>query len=149
MMEGSMMMVNCHNSLLFITLYIWMYHKLPQPSYLLFLFVSQSIKMQMRFDGRLGFPGGFVDDDDETLELALHRELTEEMGDLPPTFQVTPEDYMFAHLFKEKKCCLHFYCKEVSFADFKIIEKREAEEPFEGFEVRIIFQKKKKENALR
>ncbi|XP_068027393.1 LOW QUALITY PROTEIN: U8 snoRNA-decapping enzyme-like [Melanerpes formicivorus] len=36
--------------------------------------------MQLRFDGRFGFPGGFVEPGGESLEAALQRELQEELG---------------------------------------------------------------------
>lgn len=36
--------------------------------------------MQLRFDGRMGFPGGFVDDF-EDLETAINREVVEELGE--------------------------------------------------------------------
>ncbi|XP_035677545.1 U8 snoRNA-decapping enzyme-like isoform X2 [Branchiostoma floridae] len=41
--------------------------------------VRHTVLMQMRFDGRLGFPGGFVNLE-EGLEAGLNRELEEEMG---------------------------------------------------------------------
>ncbi|XP_057312108.1 U8 snoRNA-decapping enzyme-like [Hydractinia symbiolongicarpus] len=91
-------------------------HKLP---------AEHTILMQTRFDGRLGFPGGFVDYDDKSLEDALMRELREEMGEIPHNFQVTPEDYMFATLMEPKKYCLHFFCKEVTFDEFLVIERRD------------------------
>lgn len=81
--------------------------------------------MQTRFDGRLGFPGGFVDYDDKSLEDALMRELREEMGEIPDNVQVTPGDYMFATLMEPKKYCLHFFCKEVTFDEFLVIERRD------------------------
>ena len=91
----------------------------------------------MRFDGRLGFPGGFVDPDDASLEQALEREITEEMGALPDNFTVQPDDYMFSHRIEEKEYCLHFFAKEVTWLQFKRIEIRPENEPFEGFEVWI------------
>lgn len=97
--------------------------------------IQRTAMMQMRFDGRLGFPGGFVDKEDSSLESALVRELTEEMGSLPPNFTITPADYLFSHKTDQKKYCLHFFGKQVDFDDFKFIEKRPDKEPFEGFEV--------------
>ena len=91
--------------------------------------------MQMRFDGRLGFPGGFIDEEDASIEAGLQRELVEEMGELPKDFEVQSKDYMFTYQFEEKKYCLHFFCKEVTFDEFKLIERRPEIEPFEGFEV--------------
>lgn len=96
--------------------------------------------MQMRFDGRLGFPGGFVDKTDASLEDALLREVSEEMGDLPCGFQFLPEDYLFAFRCEEKRYCLHFYSKEVTFSEFLSIETRNEKQPFEGFEVWLFFQ---------
>ena len=93
--------------------------------------------MQMRFDGRLGFPGGFVDDDDPSLEAALNRELKEEMGNLPEKFEITAKDYLTAYLFGEKKYCLHFYAKEVSFEDYLKIESRDDKQLVRDFEVKL------------
>lgn len=90
----------------------------------------------MRFDGRLGFPGGFVDDTDASLEDALLREVCEEMGDLPSSLRFLPEDYLFAFRFEEKKYCLHFYAKEVSYNEYLSIEARTGHQLYEGFEVR-------------
>ncbi|XP_076015357.1 U8 snoRNA-decapping enzyme [Genypterus blacodes] len=42
--------------------------------------IRHIILMQMRFDGLLGFPGGFVNPLTETLEEGLSRELLEELG---------------------------------------------------------------------
>ncbi|XP_066927637.1 U8 snoRNA-decapping enzyme-like [Clytia hemisphaerica] len=97
--------------------------------------IKTTVMMQMRFDGRLGFPGGFIDDEDASLEAGLQRELLEEMGELPNDFEVQSKDYMFTYQFEERKYCLHFFCKKVTFDDFKLIERRPEEEPFEGFEV--------------
>ena len=76
-----------------------------------------------------------MDDDDTSLEVALKREMSEEMGNLPDNFDILPDDYMFAHRVEENHYCLHFYAKEVTWPEFKIIEKRSETEPFEGFEV--------------
>ncbi|KAJ8359420.1 hypothetical protein SKAU_G00159450 [Synaphobranchus kaupii] len=43
--------------------------------------IKHIVLMQMRFDGLLGFPGGFVKPAEESLEAGLSRELWEEMGD--------------------------------------------------------------------
>merc|ERR1719470_807623 len=37
------------------------------------------VNMHLRFDGRLGFPGGLLDAE-ENIETALNREISEEMG---------------------------------------------------------------------
>ena len=89
----------------------------------------------MRFDGRLGFPGGFVDYDDKSLEDALYRELSEEMGLLPKKFEILTSDYLFTHRFEEKKYCLHFYGKEVTPNEYLQIEKRDGVQNYDGFEV--------------
>ena len=36
--------------------------------------------MVMRFDGRLGFPGGIIDEEDETIVDGLNRECVEEIA---------------------------------------------------------------------
>ena len=91
--------------------------------------------MQMRFDGRIGFPGGAVDDSDKTLEDALLRECKEEMGELPKKLKFLPNDHLFCHLFLEKKICLHFYCKQVTYEEFLKIEKKNGDQHYEGYEV--------------
>ena len=91
--------------------------------------------MQMRSDGRFGFPGGFVDDTDMSLEDALCRELNEEMGNLPNNFKINTSDYIMTHLLEEKRYCLHFYGKEVPFNRYLEIEKRDWKRADTSFEV--------------
>eukprot|EP00753_Platysulcus_tardus_P012567 PLAT3429.1.p1 GENE.PLAT3429.1~~PLAT3429.1.p1 ORF type:complete len:225 (-),score=93.07 PLAT3429.1:81-755(-) len=52
--------------------------------------VRSTVLLQLRFDGLLGFPGGLVDEG-EDVELALNRELKEEMAYCGP--EVTADDY--------------------------------------------------------
>uniref|UniRef100_A0A3Q4BX08 U8 snoRNA-decapping enzyme n=1 Tax=Mola mola TaxID=94237 RepID=A0A3Q4BX08_MOLML len=52
-------------------------------------------QMQMRFDGLLGFPGGFVNLQKETLETGLSRELWEELGVAIP---ISVEDHVVSCL---------------------------------------------------
>nr|KAF6335575.1 nudix hydrolase 16 [Pipistrellus kuhlii] len=51
------------------------------------------VLMQMRFDGRLGFPGGFVHFPDQSLEDGLNQELLEELGEAATAFRVERADY--------------------------------------------------------
>ncbi|XP_065668376.1 U8 snoRNA-decapping enzyme [Hydra vulgaris] len=97
--------------------------------------VRNAVLMEMRFDGRIGFPGGYVDDSDSSFEDALLREFNEELGELPKMFRFLPDDYLFCHMFNEKKLCLHFYCKQVTFQEFLEIEKRSMEQEYGGYEV--------------
>ncbi|XP_020490997.1 U8 snoRNA-decapping enzyme isoform X1 [Labrus bergylta] len=55
--------------------------------------IRHIILMQMRFDGLLGFPGGLVNPQEETLEAGLSRELLEEMGVALP---ISVEDHVDA-----------------------------------------------------
>ncbi|XP_039098126.1 U8 snoRNA-decapping enzyme isoform X2 [Hyaena hyaena] len=56
-----------------------------------------AVLMQMRFDGRLGFPGGFVNLKDTSLEAGLNRELIEELGEAVADFRVERADYRSSH----------------------------------------------------
>ena len=51
------------------------------------------IKVQMRFDGTLGFPGGIADKG-ETPEMAVNREMSEELGCSVDDFAVTLADHL-------------------------------------------------------
>ena len=89
----------------------------------------------MRFDGKIGFPGGFVDDFDKTWENALVRELEEELGKLPENFEITENSYVASHFCQEKNMCLHFYSKKLKFSDLLELEKRKENPCCAGFEV--------------
>ena len=82
--------------------------------------------MQMRFDGFLGFPGGLVDDDDASLEAALQRELSEELGIEKNMITFSEKDYLYSFTFKEKNVCLHFFTKELTLENLRHVEKCEA-----------------------
>ncbi|XP_062871615.1 U8 snoRNA-decapping enzyme [Trichomycterus rosablanca] len=83
--------------------------------------IKQIVLMQMRFDGLLGFPGGFVKLSEESLEAGLSRELKEEVGVEVP---VTLDDYMYSCLAPSPpRIVLHFYIKKMKEAELIEIEK--------------------------
>uniref|UniRef100_F6SGG9 N-terminal amino-acid N(alpha)-acetyltransferase NatA n=1 Tax=Ornithorhynchus anatinus TaxID=9258 RepID=F6SGG9_ORNAN len=80
-------------------------------------------KMQMRFDGRLGFPGGFVDAQDGSLEDGLNRELLEELGDGAGSFSVTEENYLSSHANEApRRVVAHFYAKQLTLEELLAVE---------------------------
>lgn len=99
-------------------------------------------QMQLRFDGRMGFPGGFVDDF-EDLETAINREVVEELGETTNPVNITKENYVISHLYEEyvselditKKLCLHFFAKSVPLEQFLELETRKQGAPYLGYEV--------------
>ncbi|XP_006883457.1 PREDICTED: U8 snoRNA-decapping enzyme [Elephantulus edwardii] len=73
-----------------------------------------AVLMQMRFDGRLGFPGGFVDAQDASLEDGLNRELREELGEAAAAFRVERADHRSAHAGPRPGVVAHFYAKRLA-----------------------------------
>lgn len=84
--------------------------------------LKASIMMQLRFDGHIGFPGGFIDPEDPTWEDGLNRELCEELNLQKETFQLNKTNYLFSNIDKLRMNVLHFYAKEFSMQDFNQIE---------------------------
>ena len=84
------------------------------------------IKVQMRFDGTLGFPGGIADKG-ETPKMAVNREMSEELGCSVDDFAVTLADHLFSEVSDNLKCgrkfCLHSYVKVISLETLQQLEK--------------------------
>lgn len=78
--------------------------------------------MQMRFDGRLGFPGGFVSVQDGGLEAGLNRELTEELGEAAADFRVERADYRSSHAGPGARIVAHFYAKRLTLEQLVAVE---------------------------
>lgn len=81
--------------------------------------------MQMRSDGRLGFPGGKSDEktvDKNEILSALYREIQEEMDFTLFKGQITLDDRISTHLSKSGKI-LHFFAKELPLIVFQRLEK--------------------------
>uniref|UniRef100_A0AAQ4R7C4 U8 snoRNA-decapping enzyme n=1 Tax=Gasterosteus aculeatus aculeatus TaxID=481459 RepID=A0AAQ4R7C4_GASAC len=84
-------------------------------------------QMQMRFDGLLGFPGGFVNLSEESLEAGLGRELLEELG---VAFQILEEDHVdscFAPASSpasstSPRLITHFYTKKMEEGQIRAVE---------------------------
>ncbi|XP_063792373.1 U8 snoRNA-decapping enzyme-like [Pseudophryne corroboree] len=94
------------------------------------------VLMMMRFDGRFGFPGGFVDTKDSSLEEGLNRELREELGSTFNTLEVTEKDYRSSQAREfPQKGVTHFYTKELTLEDINAIEKEAASAKDHGLEV--------------
>ncbi|XP_020735882.2 U8 snoRNA-decapping enzyme [Odocoileus virginianus] len=81
-----------------------------------------AVLMQMRFDGRLGFPGGFVDLRDGSLEDGLNRELGEELGQAATAFRVERADYRSSHAGSRPRVVAHFYTKLLSLEQLTAVE---------------------------
>ncbi|XP_049995612.1 U8 snoRNA-decapping enzyme-like [Alexandromys fortis] len=94
-----------------------------------------AVLMQMRFDGRLGFPGGFVDAQDSSLEDGLNRELREELGDAVAAFRVERSDYRSSHLMDGQRVVAHFYAKCLTPEQLQAVEARAPQAKDHGLEV--------------
>ncbi|XP_060108320.1 U8 snoRNA-decapping enzyme-like [Heteronotia binoei] len=94
-----------------------------------------AVLMQMRFDGRLGFPGGFVDPQDASLEDGLNRELREELGPGCAFLRVAEGDYVSSHVSeKPQGVVAHFYTKRVTLEELRNIEDRATHAKDHGLE---------------
>uniref|UniRef100_G1QR29 U8 snoRNA-decapping enzyme n=1 Tax=Nomascus leucogenys TaxID=61853 RepID=G1QR29_NOMLE len=91
--------------------------------------------MQMRFDGRLGFPGGFVDTQDRSLEDGLNRELREELGEAAAAFRVERTDYRSSHVGSGPRVVAHFYAKRLTLEQLLAVEAGATRAKDHGLEV--------------
>lgn len=83
--------------------------------------------MQMRFDGLLGFPGGFVNPSEESLEEGLSRELLEEIGAVVPiTVENHVESCYSPAPASSPRLILHFYAKKMEEEQILEIERSAA-----------------------
>ncbi|XP_006511908.1 U8 snoRNA-decapping enzyme isoform X2 [Mus musculus] len=94
-----------------------------------------AVLMQMRFDGRLGFPGGFVDAQDSCLEDGLNRELREELGEAMSAFRVERSDYRSSHIAARPRVVAHFYAKRLTLEQLQAVEARAPQAKDHGLEV--------------
>ncbi|XP_045394630.1 U8 snoRNA-decapping enzyme isoform X1 [Lemur catta] len=94
-----------------------------------------AVLMQMRFDGRLGFPGGFVDTQDSSLEDGLNRELREELGEAAAAFRVERADYRSSHAGSGPRVVAHFYAKRLTLEQLLAVETGATRAKDHGLEV--------------
>ncbi|XP_006032124.2 U8 snoRNA-decapping enzyme-like [Alligator sinensis] len=100
-----------------------------------------ALLMQLRFDGRLGFPGGFVDLRDGSLEAGLLRELLEELGPGATGLEVGPEEHAGARPGSSdeprpgQRLVAHLYVKQLQPEQLRDIEEGAARAPDHGLEV--------------
>ncbi|KAF1390867.1 hypothetical protein PFLUV_G00062540 [Perca fluviatilis] len=94
--------------------------------------IRHIILMQMRFDGLLGFPGGFVKPSEETLEAGLSRELLEELGVALPISVEDHADSCYAPASSHSssspssRLITHFYVKKMEEEQIKEVERAAA-----------------------
>jgi len=93
--------------------------------------------MQLRFDGLIGFPGGFIDSTDQSIIDGLNRELVEEMNFDVDTHRVTQNDFVLSCVCSHRKLVTHFYAIEVTLEQYENIEKRVLAARDWGSEVRL------------
>ncbi|XP_078209808.1 U8 snoRNA-decapping enzyme-like isoform X1 [Callithrix jacchus] len=92
-------------------------------------------QMQMRFDGRLGFPGGFVDSQDSSLEDGLNRGLLEQLGEAAAAFRVERPDYRSSHTGSGPHVVAHFYAKSLTLEQLSAVEASATRAKDHGLEV--------------
>ncbi|XP_019291930.1 U8 snoRNA-decapping enzyme [Panthera pardus] len=94
-----------------------------------------AVLMQMRFDGRLGFPGGLVNLQDTSLEAGLNRELIEELGEAVADFRVERADYRSSHAGSGPHVVAHFYAKRLTLEQLVAVEMGATRAKDHGLEV--------------
>lgn len=78
-----------------------------------------ALQMQMRFDGLLGFPGGFVDRRFWSLEDGLNRVLGLGLGGL----RLTEADYLSSHLTEgPQRVVAHLYARQLTLEQLHAVE---------------------------
>ena len=77
------------------------------------------IQVQMRWDGTIGFPGGFIKSREDVAK-GLNRELAEEMNVKSKDLTITNDDFMMAHL--TSKFSFYLFTKEISAELFMTLE---------------------------
>ncbi|XP_052635220.1 LOW QUALITY PROTEIN: U8 snoRNA-decapping enzyme-like [Harpia harpyja] len=107
----------------------------PPPGY--------AVLMQLRFDGRFGFPGGLVEPDGESLEAGLHRELREELGPATAGLRLRPQHHRGARVWpaggtgsgSDAGLVTHFYIRRLPWEELVAIERGGPRAPEHGLEV--------------
>ncbi|KAM8922102.1 U8 snoRNA-decapping enzyme isoform 2-T2 [Lycaon pictus] len=94
-----------------------------------------AVLMQMRFDGRLGFPGGLVNLQDGSLEAGLRRELSEELGEAAAHVPLERADYRSSHAAPGPRVVAHFYAKQLTLEQLLEVEKGAPRAKDHGLEV--------------
>jgi 8-oxo-dGTP pyrophosphatase MutT (NUDIX family) len=98
--------------------------------------------MQMRFDGRLGFAGGLIEDDDESSAAGVTREMAEELGLNPKKYLLTEEHHIASNPIENHTEVnqLHFYALEIPENDILELERNAHTALHFGEEVQFLFQ---------
>uniref|UniRef100_A0A8C8AHU7 U8 snoRNA-decapping enzyme n=1 Tax=Otus sunia TaxID=257818 RepID=A0A8C8AHU7_9STRI len=95
--------------------------------------------MQLRFDGRFGFPGGLVELAEESLEAGLHRELREELGPAADRLRLGRRHHRGAKAWpgsgSDVGLVTHFYIRRVRWEEMAAIERGGPRAPEHGLEV--------------
>ncbi|KAM6307716.1 LOW QUALITY PROTEIN: U8 snoRNA-decapping enzyme-like [Podargus strigoides] len=111
----------------------------PEPGY--------AVLMQLRFDGRFGFPGGFVEAGGESLEAGLQRELREELGPAAAGLSLEPRHHRGARAWPKGEggsdsgsgsgagLVTHFYIRRLRWEELAAIERGGPRAPEHGLEV--------------
>ncbi|XP_037267436.1 U8 snoRNA-decapping enzyme-like [Falco rusticolus] len=107
----------------------------PPPGY--------AVLMQLRFDGRFGFPGGLVEPGEESLEAGLHRELLEELGPAAAELRLGPGHHCGARAWpaagggsgSDVGLVTHFYIRRLPLEQLVAIERGGPRSPEHGLEV--------------
>ncbi|XP_069328117.1 U8 snoRNA-decapping enzyme-like [Eulemur rufifrons] len=94
-----------------------------------------AVLMQMRFDGRLGFPGGFVDTQNSSLEDGLNRALLQQLGEGVAAFRVERADYRSSHAGSKPDVVAHFYAKSLTLEQLLAVETGATRAKGHGLEV--------------
>ena len=103
--------------------------------------------MQLRFDGKFGYPGGFIDPGESIVE-GVNREMNEEMSIDLNEVSVTKEDFVFSVEQEQKdekfgqkfaKLKLYFFVKEIDEPTFNKIENNSRNAEHFGTEVSIVY----------
>ncbi|XP_015265420.1 PREDICTED: protein syndesmos [Gekko japonicus] len=92
-----------------------------------------AVLMQLRFDGQLGFPGGYVDRRLRPLEEGLNRVLALGLG---RGVRLVEEDYLVSHVARgPRRLVAHLYVKRLSLPELRALELQAVRSRDHGLEV--------------